>query len=168
MNTSRLPKLAVTALAVAASALLFAAQSTPASGSSSVNSGREVLTLAVPWTGGHQQYVDLGAKGMGPGDLFLTTDVPVLNNTTGARIGTTDGVELIVSALHDGTVTNQMTFRLPGGHVDVNGVVRHTDQPFRVPVVGGTGRYARVRGQLTLLREDERRKVEVFQLDLRH
>jgi hypothetical protein len=45
-------------------------------------------------------------------------------------------------------------------------VVRHTDQPFRITVTGGTGRYLGVGGQLTLLRSDEDRKVEVMRLEL--
>jgi hypothetical protein len=128
----------------------------------------ETLVLAFPWTGGHQRFIDRGKKGIGPGDLFLGVGMPILNNRTGERIGTSDAVELIVSARHDGTVTSQSTLRLPGGHIDIDGVIRHTDQPLRTTVTGGTGRYLGVGGQLTLLREDERRKVEVMRLELVH
>ena len=126
----------------------------------------ETMVLAFPWQGGHQRFIDRGKKGIGPGDLFLGVGMPILDNRTGKQIGTSDAVELIVSARHDGTVTSQSTLRLPGGHIDVDGVVRHTDKPFRTTVTGGTGRYLGVGGQLTLLRSDESRKVEVMRLEL--
>lgn len=129
-------------------------------------SSSETMVLAFPWVGGHQQNIDTGKKGPGPGDLFLGVGMPVLDNATGRRIGSSDAVELIVSARHDGTVTSQSTLRLPGGHIDLDGVVRHTDDPFRITVTGGTGRYAGVGGQLTLLRSDSKRKVEVMRLEL--
>ena len=126
----------------------------------------ETMVLAFPWQGGHQRFIDRGKKGIGPGDLFLGVGMPILDNDTGEQIGTSDAVELIVSARHDGTVTSQSTLRLPGGHIDLDGVVRHTDQPFRVTVTGGTGRYLGVGGQLTLVKSDEDRKVEVMRLEL--
>lgn len=130
------------------------------------SSETETMVLAFPWVGGHQRFIDTGKKGIGPGDLFLGVDMPILNNDTGKQIGTSDAVELIVAARHDGTVTSQTTLRFPGGHIDLDGVVRHTDQPFRITVTGGTGRYLGVGGQLTLLRSDEHRKVEVEKLEL--
>jgi hypothetical protein len=92
--------------------------------------------------------------------------MPVLDNATNVRIGSSDAVELIVSRRHDGTVTSEGTLRLRGGHVELDGVVRHTDSPFRVSVTGGTGKYLGVGGQLTLLREDTKRKVVVMKLEL--
>jgi hypothetical protein len=124
------------------------------------------MVLAFPWQGGHQRVIDRGPQGLSPGDLFLGTDMPILDNASGQRIGTSDGVELIVSKRHDGTVVNRGTLRLPGGHVDIDGVVRHTDSPFRVSVTGGTGRYLGMGGQLTLIREDPARKVDVMRLEL--
>ena len=38
-------------------------------------------------------------------------------------------------------------------------VVRHTDEPFRTSVTGGTGAYLGVRVQITLLKSDKDRKV---------
>lgn len=130
----------------------------------SLSSGTTVLDF--PFEGGHQQFIDRGRAGEGPGDLILSTDQPVLDHRTGRRIGASDAVELIVSARHDGTVDSRSTMRLPGGSIDLEGVVRHSDNPFRVPVTSGTGRYAGVRGQLTLLREDTRDKVVVMKLEL--
>jgi len=119
-----------------------------------------------PFTGGHNHYVDLGKKGLGPGDMFLGVGLPIFDDETGDRIGSTDGTEVILSGRHDGTVEMNGTLRLDGGLVMLSGVVRHTDNPFRLPVVGGTGAYAAVRGQLTQLREDRHRKLTVVQLDL--
>jgi hypothetical protein len=126
----------------------------------------ETMVLAFPWVGGHQRFIDTGKKGIGPGDLFLGVGMPVLDNRTGEQVGVSDAVELIVAARHDGTVTSQSTLRLPGGHIEFDGVVRHTDQPFRTSVTGGTGRYLGVGGQITLLRSDKDRKVEVMRLEL--
>jgi hypothetical protein len=118
--------------------------------------------------GGHQRLINRGPKSIGPGDLFLSTGMPVLDTATGHRIGTSDATELIVSTRHDGTVLGQSTLRLRGGHVELDGVVRHTDSPFRVSITGGTGRYLGVGGQLTMLREDDVHKAVVMKLELIH
>ena len=47
------------------------------------------------------------------------------------------------------------------------GIGRHTDTPFRLAVVGGTGNYAFARGQLTVLHEGHSRGVVVFRLIVR-
>jgi hypothetical protein len=125
------------------------------------------MVLAFPFTGGHTRYIDQGKKGDSPGDLYLSTGSPILDNATGQRIGSSDTVELIVSMRHNGTVTSEGTLRLPGGHVELDGVVRHSDDPFRISVTGGTGRYLGVRGQLTL-RENNQRKVTIMKLELEH
>ena len=122
----------------------------------------ETLTLTTPFDGGTTRHVDLGKKGISAGDLFLGTGAPVY--AQGKRIGTMDGVETIVSAAHDGTVSQQGTLRLAGGNIMLEGIGRHTDTPFRLAVVGGTGNYAFARGQLTVLREDDSRGVVVFRL----
>lgn len=126
----------------------------------------DTMVLAFPFTGGHTRFIDRGKKGTSPGDLYLSTGLPVLDNATGRRIGSSDTVELIVSMRHDGTVTSQGTLRLRGGHVELDGVVRHSDDPFRISVTGGTGRYLGVHGQLTLIRENDRRKVTIMKLEL--
>jgi hypothetical protein len=124
------------------------------------------MLLSIPWNGGHGRYLDRPPKGPSVGDVFLATDQPVRDEQTGRRIGSADGVELILSARHDGTVTSQQTLRLPGGHIDLDGIVRHTDDPFRVSVTGGTGRFSGAGGQLVLIKEDPHRKVSVVRLEL--
>lgn len=125
----------------------------------------KTILLSSPWTGGHGHYLDRGRKGPSWGDAFFATDLPLYNEHTGRRIGSSDAVELILSGRHDGTVTSQQTLRLPGGHVDLDGIVRHTDDPLRVTVTGGTGRFAGVAGQLVAT-EDAKRKVSVLRLEL--
>ena len=134
-----------------------AAASTPAT---------ETMVLAAPFEGGHARFIDTGKKGLGPGDQFLVVGLPILDNATGKKLGTSDAVEMMMFPnRHDGTVTMQYTLRLPGGHIDLDGVVRHSDKPFRIPVTGGTGRYLGVGGQLTL-KEDTRRNINVMKLEL--
>jgi hypothetical protein len=125
----------------------------------------QTMLLSSPWTGGHGHYLDRGRKGPSWGDVFLGTDVPLYDESTGRRIGSSDAVEFILSGRHDGTVTSQQTLRLPGGHVDLDGIVRHTDDPLRVTVTGGTGKFAGVGGQLVAT-EDAKRKVSILRLEL--
>ena len=109
----------------AGTAIVLAATPTSASNTAAASAAfagasrpsTETMVLAFPWQGGHQRFIDTGKKGIGPGDVFLGVGMPILNNRTGERIGTSDAVELIVSARHDGTVTSQSTLRLPGGHI---------------------------------------------------
>jgi hypothetical protein len=127
---------------------------------------REELTLSSPFEGGDFHYIDLGKKGLGPGDIFTIAGLPVRDETTGRRVGTMDASETILSARHDGTVIQEATYRLRGGTVTVAGALRHTDQPIRLPVTGGTGDYLGVTGQLHELREDDDRNVSIFRLVL--
>ena len=141
MNTRIRTTTTLLAGAAVGTSLVLAGTPTVADGAAASSPTTETMVLAFPWQGGHQQFIDRGKKGIGPGDLVLAVDMPVLDNRTGKPIGTSDAVELIVSARHDGTVTSQSTLRLPGGHIELDGVVRHTDKPFRITVTGGTGRY---------------------------
>jgi hypothetical protein len=169
MNT-RIRTTATVAASLAAGAAIVLAGSptvaTPPVAATSAGQETETMVLAFPWVGGHQRFIDNGKNGVGPGDLFLGVGMPILDNDTGKQLGTSDAVELIVSARHNGTVTSQSTLRLPGGPIELDGVVRHTDQHFRTTVLGGTGRYLGVGGQLTLLKSDGQRKVEVEKLEL--
>ena len=56
--------------------------------------------------------------------------------------------------------------RLTGGHVDIDGIIRHTDDPLQMTVTGGTGSYLGVTGQLTMIKEDAHRKVSIMRLEL--
>ena len=128
--------------------------------------GRQQLTLSSPFEGGDFHYIDLGKKGLGPGDMFTITGLPVHDENTGRRIASVDADETILSARHDGTVIQEATYRFADGTVTVAGAIRHTDHPIRLPVTGGTGEYVGVTGQLRELREDNDRKVVIFRLVL--
>jgi hypothetical protein len=145
-----------------------AAAAVPGQGPSVTSAPRQVVTFVYdePFNGGTTKYVNLGKPGLGPGDMFLTTGVPMLSHGTTERIGLEDGSETVVSAKHNGTVEMNMTLRLHDGLVMLSGVVRHTDAPFRVPVVGGTGAYATARGQMSELREDDNQNVTVIKVQL--
>jgi hypothetical protein len=187
MNTSVNAAIAVTLAGVAVAATLSPLGNRSASPHSLVSSttasqqhGRTTATtatktvpaitttmvLAFPFQGGHQRVIDRGPNGLGAGDLILSTGQPILDNASGQRVGTGDSVELIVSKRHDGTVVSRGTLRLHGGHIDIDGVVRHSDSPFRVSVTGGTGIYLGTGGQLTLIKEDPARKVVIMRLEL--
>lgn len=122
------------------------------------------IEFATPWDGGHQTLIDLGTKGVGPGDSFLFTGQPLLSH--GSRIGTLEGIETILSSTHNGIVSQQATLRLRGGRVMVEGIGRHDDKPFRLAVVGGTGKYIYATGQLTVLGADQKHKQTLWKLVL--
>ena len=166
MRTSRYTALGVTAILSVAAALAVSADAAPSDPHHS--DGTETINFSVPWNGGHNKTLDLGKKGVTPGDEFLVTGVPLYDTQTGKRIGAMDGTETIVSLAHHGTVEQPSTLRLHDGLVMVDGIVRHTNDPLRIAVVGGTGRYYDVRGQLTVLREDSKTKRVIMRLDLEH
>jgi hypothetical protein len=126
----------------------------------------ESLRLEVPFQGGAAAFLDLGKKGLGPGDLFVSSDLPVTDAATGKRVGSMDGWEIILSAHHDGSVAGETVLRLADGNVLVDGMVRHTDDPNVFAVTGGTGSYVGVGGTMTVVRENTRRKVVIMRLDI--
>ena len=165
---SKTTTLSLSAVAIG-SALTFGALHNPAVSSPAARKAVptvEVMLVDIPWTGGHDGYLDAGKKGLGPGDQFFLTDLPVYEHGTSHRIGSLDAVELILSARHDGTVTEDSTYRFPGGTVNTHCILRHTDDPNRCAVSGGTGDYLGVSGQITYVRENSKRKVNVMRLEL--
>src|SRR4051812_18818845 len=59
----------------------------------------------------HQRH---GPKGLSAGDLILTTGMPILDNASGQRVGTSDAVELIVSKRHDAPWSTRAPCGCPG------------------------------------------------------
>jgi hypothetical protein len=123
------------------------------------------LTLTTPFEGGKATEVDLGKKGLGSGDMVLTTDIPLRDEASGRRVAALDVVETILSAAHNGTVQMQGAIRLSDGRVEFAATLRHTDPVESMAIVGGTGAYANVRGEVTI-REDERRKLNIMRVSL--
>jgi hypothetical protein len=154
-------KLLVATLATAATATGAAALSGAAySPAASTIDEPETLTFSEPFTGSdhHYKYVDLGKKGMSPGDVILHTRSPAIDDRTGRRLGTSDGIETILSLKHEGTVAVSDTVRLPGGRIEVAGTVRHGDRRQALAVIGGTGRFANVRGEVTITEDTEQKR----------
>lgn len=146
--------------------LITAAAAAAFAGAGSAN-GQQARTLefVTPFEGGKTVELDLGKKGIGPGDQFLTTGQPILDAPRGNRVGTLDGAETIVGRSGNGTVLQNGTFRLRGGRIHWGGVARHSDKPYVFPVVGGTGEYAGVRGTMTVS-EDMKNEVARLRVDL--
>jgi Allene oxide cyclase barrel like domain len=128
-------------------------------------SGPAPPLLSTPFDGGASRQVDIGKRGFSVGDMFTVTGQPVSDEATGRRAGSLDAMETVVSGLHDGTVSMVATLRLADGTLHGGGVVRHTDEPVRLPVTGGTGAYAGASGQLTVT-EDAARKRTIMRLEL--
>jgi hypothetical protein len=163
MSTPRRFTGAVAASVAAASITVAIAA---AAGNGSAVESPSTLMLSTPFEGGKTRTVDLGKKGLGAGDMFLSTGAPVRDEATGRRIGALDGIETILSPAHDGTVSELITMRLEDGTLVLQNVIRHTDRPAALAVTGGTGAYADARGQMTEVDENEQRKVTIFKLEL--
>jgi hypothetical protein len=143
---------------------LNAAQGVP---SASAIDAPRTMTFAEPFVGGggNSEHIDLGKKGMGPGDMLLNTDQPAVDAHTGRRVGTSDGVVTILSNRHQGTLAVSDTLRLPDGRIQFAGTVRHTDRTVALAVTGGTGAYANARGQVRIT-EDTKRRRNLYTLTL--
>jgi hypothetical protein len=124
------------------------------------------LTLSIPWDDpGKTRFIDHGKKGESPGDLYLTSGVPVRDERTGRRVGELGGWEMIVSMAHNGTVFQSGAIHLRDGSLQGAGIVRHTRAAQAESLTAGTGAYANVRGRVTT-REDPRRKRNILQITL--
>lgn len=150
---------------ITTTAVIGTAVAANAQGPTTERKGARTIVFTTPWTGGEQTYIDLGPAGQGPGDVFLIADLPV--HVGGKRVGSLEGLETIVSDAHDGTVSQQVTLRLPGGNVMLEGVGRHDDASFRLAVVGGTGNFRTARGELIIVGEDAEHQQNIQKLVLR-
>jgi hypothetical protein len=122
------------------------------------------IVFTEPFVGGHNRYLDLGRKGISPGDMFLSTDVPIYD-ARGKRVGSSDGMETIVSGRHNGTVMLTGAARLRDGRIEVAALLRHSDREETGIVVGGTGAYAGARGYATVV-EDRKHKRNITTVTL--
>jgi hypothetical protein len=121
----------------------------------------QTMTFIEPFGSGrgpNDRYVDVGKKGMSPGDVILHTDQTAVEQGTGRRVGS-DGVETILTPKGT-TVAFTDTVRLPGGHLMVAGTFRHTDRTVEGAIIGGTGAYANARGEV-ITTEDTKNKRNI-------
>ena len=153
---SKTTTLSLSAVAIC-SALTFGALHNPALSSPAARKAAptvEVMLVDIPFNGGHGGYLDNGKKGLGPGDLFFVTGLSARLRARHVAPHRQPGRgEAILSARHDGTVTEDGTYRFPGGSVSTHCIVRHTDDPNRCAVSGGAGDYLGVSGQVTYVSE---------------
>jgi hypothetical protein len=152
------------AVAATGALLLTGAHQVPAA---STIQAPQTLTFSEPFTARdrHYKYVDLGKKGMSRGDVILHTNSPGMDARTGRRLATSDGIQTILSVKRPGAVAVSDTVRLPGGHIEVAGTVRYGERTPALAVIGGTGRYANARGEVTIT-EDTKHKRNLITLTI--
>jgi hypothetical protein len=92
-----------------------------------------------------------GAPDDSPGDTIVL-HAPLLG-AHGARVGVIDATFVTTArgrdATHDGSEQLTGTLRLPGGQIAVLGSVGAYAATTHVAIIGGTGRYAGARGDVT-------------------
>jgi hypothetical protein len=128
----------------------------------------ELLTIQVTSVVVKVTPIDVGPKGTSKGDRVIQRNklinaVRQFGKPKGARVGTDEGTVTFTSAhteRYDGVA------RLPGGTIIVKGVVRRVfGGGLRIPVVGGTGKYAAATGVL-LVASGDARVLNVYRLTL--
>jgi hypothetical protein len=131
--------------AVAATASAFALSGGwPASAQSGA---RTIALLAA--SGGHTKeiVVDRHGRANAVGDYFISTNARLLDATDKRPRGRMDAMETILSRTADAV---SLTARLTDGTLQAYGERRHPGRTSELPVVGGTGAYAGVRGTVRL------------------
>jgi hypothetical protein len=165
---SQLSKAAATALAVV---VVTGTVAGLASGSSS----SKVHTLRVIVTKSHTQTLDFPPRGKSPGDVYVFDATLVASNGR-TVVGRVRGAQTDIKIERGAeTVQGMLTFELGRGNQIVVGGLAAV--PLGVPttglakgktfvraVLGGTGRYAGVKGTVTTVRRAKDRHDEVFRL----
>jgi hypothetical protein len=155
----------ITSHKLAGAALIGAAVVAIGHSAASATDASRTLTFTEPFTGGHNRYVDIGRKHISPGDMFLSTDVPMYDAQSGRRVGSSDAMETMVSLRHNGTAMLYGRARLADGVIELAALLRHSDRDQTAVVVGGTGAYAGARGYATVV-EDRKHKRNVITITL--
>lgn len=156
-----------TAATAATAALLAAAAALPAAASAADRADVLRLTtrniVVTP--------VDLGAPGKSPGDMYAYSgDV----HRGGKRVGSLYGSHIALGVEGDREIVQGLiTFRMGRDEIMAAGLAQYPadsqsgtviDEPFRRPIIGGTGRYAGARGTLTTVRRNDGSYRQTFRL----
>jgi hypothetical protein len=132
-------------VAVVAAAAVTSAATAKAKQASARSQSVQLTLLAPP--GGTTTTIDLGKHGASPGDEFVTTDSPLLQPGSRARVGRLDLIEIAMGQTRSSL---SVTAKLPRGTLQVQGDYNPNNPRFTLPVVGGTGGYFGARGAVTL------------------
>jgi hypothetical protein len=91
--------------------------------------------------------VDLGKKGLSPGDQFTQADALFIN---GNRVGS-DGLACTFTRVAGNFNQTQclLTLRLPKGQITAQTLLNSTDRTFVFAITGGTGAYRDAGGYIT-------------------
>jgi hypothetical protein len=102
--------------------------------------GDHVQTIVVKSTLTSFHFVDLGPKGVSPGDE--TTFTKRVTNLAGDTIGSSQGTCVVITAVQNNPKSAEChsTFHLGQGTLQVDGL-DHLKEPQAFAIVGGTGRY---------------------------
>ena len=130
-----------TAILVGVAAVSIAAASTPAITTSQ--------TVALVARGGTSRYVDNGRTGASIGDGVILNQ-PLYWASDPSKLAGRGHVAVLLEG--NGISQDTADIVLSGGQISIQGF-QHRGSTFRLAVVGGTGRYANVRGEamVTLL-----------------
>jgi hypothetical protein len=148
---------ATTAAAAAGALLLTGAERTPAA---ALIDAPRTLTFTEPFSANdrHYTYVDVGRRGMSRGDVIVHVDSPGIDATSGRRTASSDGIQTILSVKRPGAIAISDTIRLAGGRLQIAGTVRNGERTQALAVIGGTGRYANARGDVTITEDTAHRR----------
>ena len=106
--------------------------------------------------------IDLGAKGLSPGDMDVVREQLFNTRITPKAIG---HAEIVCTYIVKTSRNCQGTFFLPKGKIIVGGPIYYP-QLYELAVTGGTGLYDNVRGSVTVTATSSRprREVLIFRL----
>ena len=140
-----------------AAASMVAVLALVASGAAAAEQHGRTIQLGVRF---HDDQLDLGAAGPSVGDELVVHDTLVRGGRT---VGSDAGTCTFISVAPP-TAACAITFVLPGGQIATQ--FRNTPPPRKVvPIVGGTGAYRGVGGQLVLVERPNQTGTATFHLD---
>ncbi len=127
-------------------------------GSSQAGTGPAVIRI----TGDERRYnfIDVGARGRGPGDMEVVVQNLHNRRITQRPIGHS---EFVCTVTVDVSRSCRVTFFLPRGKLVAGGSLRFGGI-YQIPILGGTGLYDNARGTLTATRLTPRRYLLYFRL----